>query len=104
MHNDWTAAGRAFIAELDKEIPANATLKERRKFLHGKGWRFHGFTSWGKKVWSKVCREYLEKHGLAPKTVHTISQNSRLHQRMKSGDIVFPFRGEQKGGDAELDG
>jgi hypothetical protein len=98
MYDDWTAAGRAFIAELDKPIPADATLKERRKALHGKGWRFHGYTSWGKKVWSKVCREYLEKHGLAPKSVHTISATSRLHQRIKSGDIVFPFRGEQAGG------
>jgi hypothetical protein len=99
MRANWGADARHYIAEATKHLPETATIKERRSALRGHRDRFSLGTKWGEKVWSREVRKYLEKHGLPPKTVHTASQNSRLHQRLKSGDIVFPFRGEQ--GDGE---
>lgn len=97
MYSDWGSACRAYIAELDEQMPKGATLDERRKRLRQAAWNFHGGTSWGRKVWSREVRKYLEQHGLPPRTVADISSQSKLHRRLESGDISFPFRGNGDG-------
>lgn len=59
----WRARARERIAELVKGLPADATLEQRQKALHGKG--FSG--GWAQKAWIKERRAYLESHGLAPR-------------------------------------
>lgn len=97
MYNDWGAAARAEIAERMAGLPAGASLDTRRKALRKDATLFHGGTSWGRKVWSREVRKYLEQHGLPPRTVADISPQSKLHRRLESGDISFPFRGDGHG-------
>lgn len=92
MRNDWGKDARGFIAEATENLPESATLRERRAALRTVGTSFHMGTSWGKKVWSRECRKYLEKHGLPPRTVANASPQSKLFAKAKSGDITFPFR------------
>jgi hypothetical protein len=81
----WRARARARIAELTKDLPADATLQQRRKALWGKGWEAHQDTSWGKKMWGKEVRAYLVRHG----EVRTLPTSPRF----KMPDHVhFPFR------------
>jgi hypothetical protein len=94
MYSDWGAAARSYIAERIAELPDDAGLEDRRSALRKDATLFHGGTSWGRKVWSREVRKYLEQHGLPPRTVADISPQSKLHQRTQSGDITFPFRGE----------
>lgn len=76
------------------ELPADASLDDRRKALRKDATLFHGGTSWGRKVWSREVRKYLEQHGLPPRTVADISPQSKLRRRLESGDITFPFKAE----------
>lgn len=90
----WRDNCRRFIAELDEQMPEGISLDERKKRLRQgqAAFQFHGGTSWGKQVWSKERRAYLARFG------ETIPPNpsleGRLNRAIKSGDIVFPFRGE----------
>lgn len=64
--NDWRATAEAIIADVDRNLPADADLTTRHQAcLRAKPHEFH-VTSWGRKVWGKVQRAYLEKHGLPP--------------------------------------
>ena len=58
----WRSRARARIAELVKDLPADATLAERRKALRGKGWD----SGWAQKVWQQEVRAYLALHGARP--------------------------------------
>lgn len=99
MRADWTHDARAYIARATDELPADATLKERRAALRAVAWQFHGNTSWGKKVWSKECRRYLERHGLPQRTPADASPQSKLYKLEQAGEITFPFRRTSFGGD-----
>jgi hypothetical protein len=66
MIGDWRKQADAIIAEVDRNLPLGADLQTRRQAcLRAKPWEFH-VTSWGRKVWGKAQRAYLERHGLAP--------------------------------------
>lgn len=84
MYSDWQAAAKARIHALTKDLPDETPLAERRRILRRAAHGFHGGTSWGKRVWSKHCRLYLMRHGLAPKPV----ESSPLF----GPDIIFPYR------------
>lgn len=71
----------------------DASLTERRKALRKVACEFHMGTSWGKKVWSREVRKYLERHGLPPRTPQSVSPQSKLYQRLQTGDVTFPFKG-----------
>ena len=82
----WRSRARARIAELVKDLPADATLAQRRKALWGKGWEAHQGTVWGRKMWGEEVRAYLARHG-APR------QPSRAERAFTFPDHVhFPFR------------
>lgn len=100
MYRDWGAQARSDIALIDKELGPDATLADRKRALRAFAYTFHGGTSWGKKVWSRECRKYLERHGLPPRTVADASPQSKLFQKAASGDIIFPFRGGNGDGES----
>lgn len=62
----WRARARQRIAELVAELPADATVEQRRKALWGKGWEAHQGTVWGRKMWGQEVRAYLARHGAPP--------------------------------------
>lgn len=86
MYSHWPTAARAAIERAVADLPADATLKERRSALRKAAGGFHMGTSHGKKVWSREARKYLERHGLPPRT----PADSPLF----GPDICFPFKGE----------
>lgn len=92
MRADWKADARYYIADATKELPADATLKQRRSALRKVASKFHMGTKWGKKVWSREVRRYLEQHGLPPIRPDTASPYSKMRQRLEAGEITFPFR------------
>jgi hypothetical protein len=57
----WIDRARSRIAKLDAELPADATIAQRRRMLRDNSSSFHGGTSWGKKVWARAGREYLSR-------------------------------------------
>ena len=87
---DWLGRARIFIGDLDRSLPEDATLKERRKLLREKGWHFHGGTFWGRRQYGKACREYLERHG-QPRREAAVEFSPLF-----ASDIVFPYRGESR--------
>lgn len=87
---NWQKEAPLWIADATKDLPASASLRERRAALRKVGYRFHGGTSWGKRTWSKHCRRYLEQHGLPPLHVEPVGQPSAQHIKFASAD--FPFR------------
>lgn len=101
MRDNWAKDARAFIAEATGELPPEATVKERRAALRTVGWKFHMGTSWGKRVWSRECRKYLELHGLPPRELVDTSPQSKAFTKLHSGDIIFPFRGGSDGADPQ---
>ncbi len=63
---DWQKTASAVIGEVHRTLPADADLAIRKKALRAaRPWEF-GSTSWGRKVWAKHSRKYLEKFGLPP--------------------------------------
>ena len=84
---DWQRMATERIAKIDATLAADCTLADRRKALREDAWQFHGGTSWGKKVWGKYCRAYLERHGQPPRRpVQDVASP------MFASDISFPFR------------
>ena len=82
----WRTRARARIAELVKDLPADATLAERRKALWGKGWEAHDGSRWGRKMWGEEVRAYLARHGAERKL-------SRAELQFQfPAHVHFPFR------------
>lgn len=82
----WLENCRAHIRTQMADMPADATLPQRRKRLREIGWQVHGNTYWGRKQWGKAAREYLELHGQAPRY-------RKVEDSPNFGpDIIFPFR------------
>jgi len=79
----WAAAARSLIAKVHSGLPEDASLKDRRKALRLVGPGFHGGTYWGRKVWGREVRKYLEKHGLPPRSPRDVKMPDHIH---------FPFR------------
>lgn len=72
--SDWRETADAIIAEVDASLPKDADLETRRQAcLRAKPWEFHT-TSWGRKVWAKAQRAYLEFHGLPKRQLPTSSE------------------------------
>jgi len=82
MYSDWQAEAMRQIAKVHASMP-DATPEQLRLALRKHALEFHGGTSWGKKTWSKRCREYLAKLTGVPKLSKAIQWPD---------DISFPFR------------
>lgn len=76
----WRERARIRIAELVRDLPAEATLDERRKALRGKGWDY----GWAQKAWQQEVRAYLAQHGAPPRQFKVPAFPDHVH---------FPFQG-----------
>lgn len=83
MYSNWQAEAQKQIAQIDAMFEPDTSWQERQKYLREGAWFFHGGTSWGKRVWAKHCRAYLESYG-KPKKAHPAP--------LFEADIVFPVR------------
>jgi hypothetical protein len=98
VYSDWGKVARADIHKIMAAMPEDATLGDRRKALKRHASEFHGGTSWGKKVWPRECRKYLERHhGLEPlsdagRNPPRTTQGRKLAAGIRQHDIIFPFR------------
>jgi hypothetical protein len=105
MRGRWAEAADAMIYKINEEFSATATLKERKAALRAHASEFHMGTSWGKKVWARRSRAYLEQHGLPhleskaqPRKPSEWARRMDVREKqakMLSADIVFPFRKEE---------
>lgn len=59
MSETWLEAGIRMIEGIDKELPADMPLEDRKRAVQKEAWRFHGGTSWGQRVWPKAKRAYF---------------------------------------------
>jgi hypothetical protein len=75
------------IAKVDAQLPADATLKQRKAALKEVAYNYHGGTYWGRKMWGQECRKYLERHGQPPRAPRPVEASPRF-----ADDIVFPYR------------
>ena len=80
----WRIDAQHTIERATTNLPAEASLPERKKALAAVAWSFHGGTSWGRKIWGQECRKYYERHGQKPRTP---KDSPRF-----ANDIIFPFR------------
>jgi len=81
---DWQKTASAVIGEVHRNLPADAELATRKKALRAaRPWEF-GATSWGRKVWAKHSRKYLEKFGLPPIKAKAVAQLSPLERAKRA--------------------
>jgi hypothetical protein len=81
----WMDDAKSLIDWIDKQLPPDADLKARKRALREHAWKLHQGTSWGKKVWSKASRAYLERHGLPKRTPDAPPQHlSPLERLMRA--------------------
>jgi hypothetical protein len=87
----WRNLARMRIAELVADLPADASVEQRRKALWGKGYPAHQGTVWGRKMWGQEVRAYLARHGA------TFGPSKADRSFLFPDHVHFPFR---EGGDA----
>ena len=79
---DWQKTASHVIGEVHRNLPADADLAARKKALRAaRPWEYAS-TSWGKKVWAKHSRKYLEKHGLPPLKPKSLENHLSPLERM----------------------
>jgi hypothetical protein len=83
----WIIRARDAVREVALSIPADATLPQRRKAMRAAGPCFHGGTYWGRKKWGQAVREYLERHGQAPRALPAVQDAPNF-----GPDIIFPWK------------
>lgn len=71
----WQEEAAQIIASVDRDMPADANLKERKWAISAAKPHRFACTSWGKKAWSKASTEYLKRYGYVPRT----SPNKKPH-------------------------
>jgi len=79
---NWQTTAASVVAEVDRSLPADADLATRKKALRAaRPWEFAS-TSWGRKVWAKHSRKYLEKFGLPPLKAKDVEDHLSPLERM----------------------
>lgn len=79
---DWQKTASSVIGEVHRNLPTDADLAARKKALRAaRPWEFAS-TSWGKKVWAKHSRKYLEKFGLPPMKVKAVENHMSPLERL----------------------
>lgn len=82
---NWQIDAPRMIAEIHKAMPG-CSPDELRKELRKHSLNFSCGTSWGKKVWSKHCRIYLQKLTGNPQSAAVVVE--------WPDDIAFPFQAQ----------
>jgi hypothetical protein len=90
----WYDQAAALIVHLTKDLPAEATLAQRRKALRGNGYPAHQGTRWGRRKWGEAVRDYLSRHGYRkPQTkaalplLSPLERAQKLHFTKGFGDV-----------------
>jgi len=79
---NWQTTAASVVAEVDRSLPADADLATRKRALRAaRPWEFAS-TSWGRKVWAKHSRTYLEKFGLPPLKAKAVEDHLSPLERM----------------------
>lgn len=79
---DWQTTAASIVNKVDRSLPADADLATRKKALRdARPWEFAS-TSWGRKVWAKHSRKYLEKFGLTPLKSKAVEDHMSPLERM----------------------
>lgn len=85
--NDWRGTADAILASVHASLPPDADLTTRRQAcIRAKPWEFH-ITSWGRKVWAKAQRAYLEQHGLPKRVVLPEEMESPLERAARRAGV-----------------
>jgi hypothetical protein len=79
---DWQNTASSVIGEVDRNLPAEADLATRKRALRAARPGVFGSTSWGRKVWAKHSRKYLEKFGLPPLKAKAVEDHLSPLERM----------------------
>jgi hypothetical protein len=80
---DWQNTAYNVIDEVDRNLPTDADLATRKRALRAARPGIFGSTSWGRKVWAKHSRKYLETFGPPPLKAKAIADHlSPLEQLM----------------------
>eukprot|EP01035_Chromulina_nebulosa_P044226 gene44226-biopygen30312 len=87
-YNSWIVRARDAVRQVALTIPDDATLPERRKAMRAAAPLFHGGTYWGRKKWGQAVREYLERHGQAPRRPPLTAKDAPNF----GPDIIFPWK------------
>ena len=86
----WATRAQTILDGIAATLPAGASYDDHRKAFRASASRFHGGTSWGKKIWPRECRRWLLAH-FRQSVPGSPSGYERIPPR---DDITFPFRGE----------
>lgn len=86
----WLERWAIRIHEAVKDLPDNATLKERTKAVDDARPCFGG-TSWPKKAWQAARRDYLMRYGYEPKT-----KKQKDRQKAVVGELPLFAGGEAR--------
>ncbi len=79
---NWQTTAASVVAEVDRNLPADADLATRKRALRAaRPWEF-GSTRWGRKVWAKHSRICLEKHGLPPLKAKAVENHMSPLERL----------------------
>ena len=79
---NWQTTAASVVAEVDRSLPEDADLATRKRALRAaRPWEFAS-TSWGRKVWAKHSRKYLEKFGLPPLKAKAVEDHLSPLERM----------------------
>ncbi|QPI73888.1 hypothetical protein [Sphingobium sp. Cam5-1] len=95
----WTDRARETIRKVHATLPEDISFTARRKAIRA-AYPFGERRYWPYKGWLKAQREYLRKHD--PKTPAPPLVREMLKDKVKAGDICFPFADEiheNKGGE-----
>ena len=87
---NWQTTAASAVAEVHRNLPADADLATRKRALRAaRPWEFAS-TSWGRKVWAKHSRKYLEEFGLPPLKAKAAEEHmsplERLMAKGKAGE------------------
>ena len=79
---DWQRTAAMVIDKVDSTLSKDADILTRKRALReARPWEFAS-TSWGRKVWAKHSRKYLEKFGLPPLKAKAVEGHLSPLERM----------------------
>lgn len=89
----WYDRARAVILSIHADLPADATLAERKKALR-ENYPFHPSMSWPRKAWQKARRDYFARVVRAPE--YAARSQSQIPEKHLSPLERMMQKGQQK--------
>lgn len=86
----WQEEAAQIIASVDRGMPADANLKERKRAISAAKPHRFACTSWGKKAWSRASTEYLKRYGYVPKSSPSKKPHLSPLERLMAASGIAP--------------